>query len=122
MWCLVPVRDGYLGTRMNPTDLTPTGRSEPGNDEPLFSAVGGDHPLPEHLLAAAGPQWLERPIGAGVPSAVSREVVYLQTLRARGELTDLWIETEWAQARFPRLDADGPPVAAAGTGQVEYDQ
>jgi hypothetical protein len=68
----------------------------------------------------------ERPLVAGVPPAVSREVVHLQTLRARGELTDLRIETEWAQTQFPQLDAEGPPVAAAGkaaaTGKVEYDQ
>lgn len=45
----------------------------------------------------------ERPIVAGVPSAVRREAVYLQTLRARSELADLWIETRWAQAQFPQM-------------------
>jgi hypothetical protein len=46
----------------------------------------------------------ERPIVAGLPSALRREAVYLQTLRARSELTDLRIETRWAQAQFPQLD------------------
>ena len=45
----------------------------------------------------------ERPLVAGLPSAVRREAVYLQTLRARSELTDLWIETRWAQAQFPQM-------------------
>jgi hypothetical protein len=61
----------------------------------------------------------ERPTVAGVPPAVSREAVYLQTLRACGELGDLRIEKEWAQAQFPQLDADGPPVAVAGTREAD---
>jgi hypothetical protein len=64
----------------------------------------------------------ERPTVAGVPPAVSREAVSLQTLRARGELADLRIEKDWAQAQFPQLDADDPPVVARGMGDVEHGQ
>jgi hypothetical protein len=46
----------------------------------------------------------ERPTVAGIPTALSREAVHLQTLQARGQLIDLEIESQWAQAQFPRLD------------------
>lgn len=48
----------------------------------------------------------ERPTVAGVPTALSREAVHLQTLRARGELTDLHIEDQWARAQFPHLEQE----------------
>lgn len=49
---------------------------------------------------------------AGIPTVISREAVHLQTLQARGQLSDLEIETQWARAQFPRRD-DHPRWAAA---------
>ena len=54
----------------------------------------------------------ERPTVAGIPTVASREAVHLQTLQARGQLSDLEIETQWARAQFPRLDGH-PRWAAA---------
>jgi hypothetical protein len=54
----------------------------------------------------------KRPTVAGIPTVISREAVHLQTLQARGQLSDLEIEPQWARAQFPRRD-DHPRWAAA---------
>ncbi len=100
--------------------VSPSGRNGHGR-QPAGAAT--DHELAQQRLAefrgdlygGRGPgisdtEWRratrERSTVGGIPPAVSREAVYLQTLRARGELADLRIETRWAQAQFPQLDAD----------------
>ena len=115
--------------------MTPVNASEQGSGDAAPKGAATDCDLVQQRLAqfrrdlygGRGPgistaQWRtatrERPTVAGIPTAASREAVHLQTLQARGQLTDLEIETPWAQAQFPRLDghlrwAAGPKPSRA---------
>ena len=109
--------------------MTPVNASDQGSGGTAPRAAAADCDLVQQRLAefrrdlygGRGPgistaQWRratrERPTVAGIPTAVSREAVHLQTLQARGQLSDLEIETQWAHAQFPRLDGH-PRWAAA---------
>ncbi|HYZ36666.1 MAG TPA: hypothetical protein VE673_08060 [Pseudonocardiaceae bacterium] len=91
--------------------MTPVHAADQGNDRTQDSNPAAERDLVQQrltefrrdLYGGRGPgitpaEWRaatrERPTVAGIPTAASREVVHLQTLRARGQLIDLEIETQ----------------------------